>query len=210
MGLAARHYSDAQDRVVGKDGVTYTSNHATIWRWRDAYQNDFAARMQWTLASDPSRANHHPVVVVNDSTPGPEPLFVWIEAGEMLRLDASSSYDPDGDELAFTWFHYREPSVEPTGMIAPFVPDLDITPEDAASSVVTIKMPPPEKCAIDFLSGVAQEEGQVLHVVLQVSDNGFPSLTTYKRVVIQITNKQLRGGRSRKLERVTDILELRD
>lgn len=39
-------YSDTADRVVGIDRIEYVSNHATIWRWREAIQWDFAARMQ--------------------------------------------------------------------------------------------------------------------------------------------------------------------
>jgi len=34
---------------VGVDGHWHTSNRATIWRWRAAFQNDFAARMDWTI-----------------------------------------------------------------------------------------------------------------------------------------------------------------
>ncbi|MEO2004482.1 MAG: DUF1593 domain-containing protein, partial [Candidatus Poribacteria bacterium] len=34
-------WTDSTDEVVGVDGVTYTSNQATIWRWREAYQHDF-------------------------------------------------------------------------------------------------------------------------------------------------------------------------
>lgn len=45
--------------------------------------------------------NHAPVVVVNDSTPGPELLKLETEAGDEATLDASRSCDPDGDELAF-------------------------------------------------------------------------------------------------------------
>ena len=54
----------SQDTVAGVDGRVYTSDQATIWRWRKAYQNDFAARMQWTVA-DFTHANHNPVVEVN-------------------------------------------------------------------------------------------------------------------------------------------------
>ena len=38
----------SRDTVVGADGKAYTSDQATIWRWRTAFQNDFAARMDWT------------------------------------------------------------------------------------------------------------------------------------------------------------------
>jgi hypothetical protein len=38
-------WTNAQDEVLGVDGKWDTTNHATIWRWRSAMQNDFAARM---------------------------------------------------------------------------------------------------------------------------------------------------------------------
>ena len=56
----------SQDTVAGVDGKEHTSDQATIWRWREAYQNDFAARMDWTI-KDYRHANHNPVVEVNGS-----------------------------------------------------------------------------------------------------------------------------------------------
>ena len=40
---------NSRDSVVGIDGESYTSDQATVWRWREAFQNDFAARMPWTV-----------------------------------------------------------------------------------------------------------------------------------------------------------------
>jgi hypothetical protein len=37
-------------------------------------------------------------------------------------------------------------------------------------------------------------QGQLLHLILEVTDNGTPPLTTYRRVLIQATNKDLKGG----------------
>jgi hypothetical protein len=54
----------SRDTVVGADGQAYTSDQATIWRWRRAFQNDFAARMDWTIKG-PREANHNPRVVVD-------------------------------------------------------------------------------------------------------------------------------------------------
>ena len=36
-------------RSLASTGRTYTSDQATIWRWRTAFQHDFAARMDWTI-----------------------------------------------------------------------------------------------------------------------------------------------------------------
>ena len=55
---------NSRDTVIGVDGKTYTSDQATIWRWRTAFQHDFAARMDWTI-KDVAHANHNPDVVVN-------------------------------------------------------------------------------------------------------------------------------------------------
>ena len=77
------------------------SNHATIWRRREAFLNDFAARIQWTHHNDITQANHAPVIIVNKSSAGSESLFLEVEASTYITLGASDSYDPDGDELSF-------------------------------------------------------------------------------------------------------------
>ncbi|KAF1957874.1 DUF1593-domain-containing protein [Byssothecium circinans] len=211
VSLSARHYADCADRVVGLDGRTYVSNQATIWRWREAYQNDFAARMQWTLSADVASVNHAPVPIVNGSK-GPEPLLISIEASENVILDGSSSYDPNGNELKFSWFQYREPSTAWGDVIDPQLVKMDIKPvEDVKAlpgSKVQFVLPGPEKCAIDFVTGKAQSKGQVLHIILEVKNNGSPCLYSYKRVVIHVTNEKLLGGRDRAFETVMDTLEV--
>ena len=64
--------NDSSRDTVVVDGTSYTSDQATIWRWRTAFQNDFAARMDWTIR-EPRAANHNPIVVLN-GTAGGEPL----------------------------------------------------------------------------------------------------------------------------------------
>ncbi|KAL3473288.1 hypothetical protein BJX99DRAFT_249044 [Aspergillus californicus] len=210
VGGAARHYSDAADRVIGNDGRKYVSNRATIWRWRDAYQNDFAARMKWTLSPSQAASNHAPVVNINGSQ-GPEPLTLSVEAGGEVILDASASYDPDGDQLTFSWVQYREPTSALGRVIDPQIAKLEIVPvEDTGDrgSKVKITLPGPEKCAIDFTSGKALARGQALHVLLEVKDDGAPFLRSYKRVILQATNERLLGGRDRPCETVMESLEV--
>ena len=50
---------NSKDTVTGVDGQTYTSDQATIWRWRTAFQHDFAARMDWTI-KDRARGESQP------------------------------------------------------------------------------------------------------------------------------------------------------
>jgi hypothetical protein len=66
----------SQDSVIGADGRTHVSDQASIWRWRDDFQNDFAARMDWTI-QDFTHANHNPQVVVNGQA-GTAPI--WMDA----------------------------------------------------------------------------------------------------------------------------------
>lgn len=201
-GKGAKHWGDIKDTVTGKDGRTHWSGQASIWRWRKAYQADFAARMRWTLSPDRRKANHAPVVVVNDSTAGPEAYYIDAEAGSEITLDASASYDPDndGDNVSpeFSWMHYKEPTQTDSLVHWVTVPDVTFVPTDS-KSVFKVTIPPPEACAVAILTGEPLEKGQVLHFILSVRDNGNGTphrLTTYKRVVVQVTNHQKRGGRN--------------
>ncbi len=97
----------SQDTVVGADGKIHTSDQATIWRWREAFQNDFAARMDWTVKPF-TEANHNPIVVVNGQS-GTAPIFIEAEVGRSVVLDASQSHDSDANQtLRYSWFQYIE------------------------------------------------------------------------------------------------------
>ena len=107
--------------MIGIDGQPHTSDQATIWRWRTAFQHDFAARMDWTIR-DVAGANHNPRVVVNGQ-PGKAPITVDAVVGTPLTLDATGTTDPDKHTLTYSWFFYPEagggipghPLVEPQG-----------------------------------------------------------------------------------------------
>ncbi|KAF2002086.1 DUF1593-domain-containing protein [Amniculicola lignicola CBS 123094] len=221
LSLGAIHYSDAVDTVFGRDGRSYTSNHATIWRWRSAIQNDFAARVQWSLTPF-AGANHHPIIVINGAG-GIAPVKIEAEAGSEVVLDASKTHDPDGDGLMFKWWQYREPSC--TSMSTPLSPSaplssnskpaqssqslppslpgfiplasvgtLSLAQVDGHATKVKVRVPPPEVCAVDVRTKRPVARGQVLHLILEVMDDGVPALTSYRRVMIQVTNRDLRGG----------------
>jgi len=96
----------SRDTVIGIDGRSYTTDQATIWRWRTAFQHDFAARMDWTV-SDAAHANHNPVVVVNGNA-GKAPIPIDAVVGVPVTLDAGGTRDPDGNALHYQWFFYPE------------------------------------------------------------------------------------------------------
>ncbi|HYX09993.1 MAG TPA: DUF1593 domain-containing protein, partial [Bacteroidales bacterium] len=49
-------------RAIKLDTITFTGDKVTLWRWRDDFQNDFAARVDWCTKSY-DEANHPPVIV---------------------------------------------------------------------------------------------------------------------------------------------------
>ncbi|KAL3489916.1 hypothetical protein BJX62DRAFT_238558 [Aspergillus germanicus] len=211
VSLDGNHYADVKDEVIGVTGKKAFSNHTTIWRWRDAFQDDFAARMQWTMSSDRSKANHAPVIVVNGTTPGPEYLYLEVEAGSVVRLDASESYDPDADELSFVWFQYKEPTRTQSDILWRFVGDVEITPANADAgkpnaAVVEVHLPPAKMCAVNILTGEALEKRQSLHLILEVKDDAELSMRAYKRIVLQVTNMGGQGASGKVFETVTDAL----
>jgi hypothetical protein len=187
---------NSKDTVTGVDGKVYTSDQATIWRWRTAFQHDFAARMDWTIKG-PREANHNPEVIVNRST-GNAPLLLDAVVGAPVTLDASATRDPDANALTFTWFFYPEAGTGIPGLPVvaagstpvgggnaaeggipsgpeggPREPMPRVTLQDANSSRVTV-MP--------RIAGTA-------HIIVAVEDNGSPTLTSYRRVILTIKPK---------------------
>lgn len=134
-------FSDAADWAIGVNNDTFFSRFASIWRWRAAYQYDFAARMQWTVnaaanATTTARTtNHQPVAVVNGSC---GTLQIPYRFGDSVVLDASASWDPDSDALSFDWFHYREPTFRLEGEIPRVSPNVTFEMLNDAGSVANV------------------------------------------------------------------------
>ncbi len=166
----------SQDTVRGADGRDYVSDQATIWRWRDAFQNDFAARMDWTV-NDPAHANHNPKPAVNGDS-GKEPIRIDAEVGQTVTLDASQTTDPDGQKLRFLWFHYPE-----AGGAGMTLADIRIDGADRAVARVT----PTAVCRPAWLPNRRPCPGPgVAHIILAVTDEGSPKLTSYRRVILTV------------------------
>ena len=161
---------------MGADGKEHVSDQATIWRWREAFQNDFAARMTWTVA-DYKHANHNPVIDVNGQT-GTAPIFIDAEVGKQIRLDASHSKDPDDQALQYKWFHYAEAGGTGTNLAV-----VTIAGANTAKALVT----PTAVCRSNWLQPSPKCSGTgTAHIVLAVTDDGAPRLTSYRRVILNV------------------------
>ncbi|MEK7994502.1 MAG: nucleoside hydrolase-like domain-containing protein, partial [Planctomycetota bacterium] len=153
----------SQDTVVAENGVEYTSDQATIWRWREAYQHDFAARMDWCVAETFEQANHNPVAAFeNDRSKAAVKMNV--KAGETVKLSAAGTDDPDGDKLSYHWFVYRE--------VGNYGGTVDIQGSRQQEASFTA----PEV-----------DQAKEIHVILELKDDGEPNLYSYRRVVVTIT-----------------------
>jgi cellulose-binding protein len=168
----------SQDRVTGIDGKSYISDQATIWRWREAYQNDFAARMDWTI-NPYSTANHNPVVVVNGER-GTAPITIEMQVGKPLVLDAGPSRDPDNQPLSYSWFHYQEAGFVPGQGMA----EIQIADANKPRAVVTATT----ACRPGWFPSNRPCAAGVAHIILAVTDNGSPALTSYRRVILKVRN----------------------
>jgi hypothetical protein len=167
-------------RVTSADTVgASTSDQATIWRWRTAFQNDFAARMDWTIQPY-AKANHPPQVVVNGSA-GLAPLVIRAKVGQAVALDASASTDPDHQGLTFSWFAYGEAGFEGKGV----PPVLAIANPQAARTSVTVTA----RCGKAWLDlpQVTCPPVQQAHIIVAVTDHGQPALTRYRRIVLEVS-----------------------
>ncbi len=182
--------NDSSRDTVWVEGRSYTSDPATIWRWRAAFQNDFAARMDWTIKPREG-TNHNPVVVLNGRA-GAEPLVIEATVGTPIQLDATGSSDPDGQALTYTWFFYPEAGSgipghpvwvrrrPPAGAAAGGIPAPPSSgPPDLPSRLVVENAGGPHATVVAKAPGIA-------HVILAVEDSGTPSLTSYRRVVVNM------------------------
>ncbi len=155
-------YRDADDLYLDEQsGEQITSPRATVFRWRGDFQNDFATRAQWATQTYEA-GNHHPEIKVNGDA-GKCTLVVTQKSGKSIRLDASGSTDPDGDTLTFNWMVYPEAGTY----------EGSIKIEGSDKQIATITIPKNAK-------------GKTVHVILSVKDNANLSLTSYKRIVIEV------------------------
>ena len=166
----------SQDAVFGSDGKLYVSDQATIWRWRTAFQHDFAARMDWTV-KEFADANHAPSVVVNGIA-GTAPILINAQVGSSVVLDATGTVDRDGQKLNYRWFHYAEAGFVPGHALA----KVNISDGNTPRATITIT----EACRPAWLPSKEACPESRAHIILEVTDAGSPALTSYRRVILSV------------------------
>jgi hypothetical protein len=133
-------------------------NDYSAGRWFEDFQLDFAARLQWTVTPDYKDANHEPRVSV------PTGIRVSAAPGEKVRL-VGSVHDPDGDSLSVSWWQYHEADT--------YAGRVSVQDPAKAQTWLTVPKDAPV--------------GSTIHLILEVQDDGTPSMTSYQRVVVTVT-----------------------
>jgi len=132
------------------------ANYTTL-RWAAAAQNDFAARIAWTLTPSYRAANHAPRVTIAGGG------AVRVRPGASVTLSGRTS-DPDHDRVTTTWWQYREEGTYPGA----------VTITGRGHDRATVRVP------------ADAERGQTISVILQGTDDGRFPLTRYDRVTITV------------------------
>lgn len=139
----------------GANGTVFVG--AGTNRFISAAQNDFAARIQWTLTANYSEANHPPSVAIQG------PSSMKARPGTNVTLTGLVS-DPDHDTIVTEWWQYLEEGTY-NGTVA-------VTPLQHDQALVSIP--------VDAL------EGQSLSIILQATDDRHFPLTRYNRIMIEV------------------------
>lgn len=158
---------------IGNDNLTYCYTNWTgeakqisdnyFKYFFPAIFNNFAARMDWASYG---KGNRNPIVLINGSK-GFGQIHIETSSKSVISLDASKSKDPDNNNLKYKWWIQPEASILAEGIkIDDFILNDDksiaklVVPEEASSSII--------------------------HIICEVSDDGEPSLTSYRRVIVEV------------------------
>lgn len=154
---AAPTPSAASTIITGARPAVPPRTAAVNARFFAAAQNDFAARLKWSVTPNFKDANHEPSVGIVG------PVDITAAPGATVTLEGVIA-DPDGNALTVRWWQHHDAGT--------YAGDVAIATPNAAETTVRV---PADATA-----------GQTIHVILEAQDDGMPSLTRYQRVVITV------------------------
>ena len=156
---AANSFADFTRRLedAGPEGPS-TRPPSPSPNFTPAAQNDFAARVAWSVTPTYRGANHEPVVALRGAA------HVSARPGATVRVAGAVS-DPDGNAVAVRWWRWK---------------DVDTYPGE-------VSIASPTSLATELRVPDDAAPGQTIQLVLEATDDGTPALTRYRRVVISVT-----------------------
>ena len=158
MGSWGGRYNNG---ISGRPALFYTDSSDETDSWMPVWRWIPAIANDFAARMDYSvrdykGANHRPQAALAG------PYLRSVKPGEVVTLDAGCSADPDGDKLTYRFWQYKD-----AGTVQQTV---ELNGADTSKASFTI---PPEP-------------SKILHVVLEVTDQGTPPLKDYISVVFSI------------------------
>ena len=114
--------------------------------------------MDW--AND-GTGNRNPVILL-DGEDGISVLTKTPKQGTTVTLDASKTFDPDGDNLTFKWWIQSD--------AGNYSGSVNIS--NSSSSIATVYVP-------------SNSAGKSFHVICEVIDDGVHNLSDYRRIIFE-------------------------
>ena len=130
---------------------------------KDPVLPDFVPAVQNSFAARMAWSTTPDYAEVNHEPQVKGPITLSAKPGKTLKLKVSAS-DPDGDTLTCGWAQWK--------VDGSFLGDVVFSDSSVSSTSVTI----PSDAA----------PGDVIHLVLTVSDSGTPQFTTYLRTIVTV------------------------
>ena len=140
----------------GRQRISAT-NAAANARFLASAQNDFAARLEWSVAPKFTDANHEPEVGIKG------PMEISVRPGSTVRLEGQVS-DPDHNAVKVIWWQDNEAGT--------YSGDVRFSDPTALSTIFRV----PDDA----------HPSDTIHLILEATDNGMPPLTRYQRLIVRI------------------------